>query len=306
MLILFLIFAYHLHSLYICTHLNNTLIMRNIFILLLVFVAMACSHDEPVAPVTAKLNMRDSAALIAVRDSLLTNVSFRYEWDFSKPEEMTGVKVKLDSVANEYRVTGLSFPSLNPVLTYQWQIDEKHWDDYWVYIPKSIGNLSELKVFYASGPILAPIPDEFFNCPLESLTIMGLLGPNGRFDDTSVPIDLIRLKPTIRRIVFVGCRFKNGLPEEILHELSDAPNLKNFCLNNCYLEGKVTPAYGLLWCEFDLTNNNFTEIDWELFENFTLNVPFLYCNKIDTKNIPPHIRQSQRWADFGDRLCGQR
>ena len=278
--------------------------MRNIIIMIIALLAISCTSDEPMRPMAPRLNSGDSIALVAIRDSLLSGVSSKYQWDYSKPEEMAGVWVKLDSATNQYRVIRLWFPSVGTT-------DLDNFNAYnpateGARIPKSIGNLTELFQFSIAGEIRGPIPSELFKCPLKYLTIEGLYGPNGKQDHMEVPLDLIRLKPTIVDIRFNKCNFKKGISREIFIELAEAPHIRQIYFMNCHLEGRVYLEYCLPKCSIYFDSNNFDEVDWIIFLNGNYQVPYLRDNKIDTSNVPESVLESPIWSGLSYRLSNQR
>lgn len=142
--------------------------MKNVFYLFsLLWLCVACSDKGealPAGPARPTMNVQDSLAIVAYYHSMkCAEWKGDFHWDLTDYETWGGVTAMLDTVKNEYRITGIEVPMAETYLPAGY------------CLPAELGKLSELRslIVWGDGRAEGGIPSELFNCPLEMMYIKG-------------------------------------------------------------------------------------------------------------------------------------
>lgn len=118
--------------------------MKNVFYLFsLLWLCVACSDKGealPAGPARPTMNVQDSLAIVAYYHSMkCAEWKGDFHWDLTDYETWGGVTAMLDTVKNEYRITGIEVPMAETYLPAGY------------CLPAELGKLSELRSLIVWG-----------------------------------------------------------------------------------------------------------------------------------------------------------
>lgn len=259
---------------------------KYIYLLMLLFLC-SCHSEAPVMPEPEKPAFcpEDTMVLMDIAEQAYGRPN--YFNDFVDVPKDNEIRWEMDSESGMLRITGLKLSYYNGRL------------------PSSIGNLTHLRKLYMDwGTHAGPLPKTLFDCPLDTLRVFGMTKDNDSGEALTVPELLVRLKPTVKYLAFLKCKFNGGIPPRVLETYSQPCELRYMNFYDCGLSGKVTMDYGELNCQFYLQFNRFDDIDWELFTVRGYNIPYLQGNLLPAP--PDDVKQSEGWRLYSqDRFLYQ-
>lgn len=250
-----------------------------LFILMTAFfglVVSSCGNDrEPFVADQPPVNPRDSVIVMELYSAFhiqeLGNPDL--VWVNRHPDLWKGVEFEYDETTGYRYVSQL----------YIWGRPD--------HIPSSIGELTHLKRLCLGNVPCQEllVPKEVFDCPLEMLYINESQGveEGSRFDRITLPAEIIKVKDTLKKV-----RIRMTELTELPSEFGQLTNLEECILNGNKLVGKVPDYFGDFNCDVNLSDNLFTEYNWDLILQGK-NVPLCQFNHISNP-IPEEVKINYR------------
>lgn len=265
---------------------NRIICFYSFLIILFCSTCLGGCDKENVSPSEPKLNEQDRQALIALRTALDADNNFWLnKWIVDDLSTYNALRLyyefnlELNSETNEYQVVRIR---LTPdAVTNKW------------YIPKEIGLLDHLEIlslYVRESEMIAPIPDELFDCPLRILALSGK-GITG-----TIPLSIIKLKKILEELYISNTEISGELPKE----LCTLEKLLVLDLHRNNLSGDIFFINEQL-TYFQLCENYFTSIDWRYILTPEWPCPFAYGNCF-TGEVPQEVLSTNKWKKWGDRL----
>lgn len=252
--------------------------MKNIFfILATTFLGMlvpACgSEAEPFIADQPPLNPQDSVIMMELYSAFHIQEIGDPDlvWVIRHPDFWKGVEFEYDET------TGYRYVSQ----VYLWGIPK--------YIPTSLGELTHLKGLSLGNVPYQEllVPKEIFNCPLEMLYINGCqpVEKRAQLERVTLPSEIVKVKNTLKKVMIRMTELT-----ELPSEFGQLTKLEECILTGNKLVGPVPDYFGDFNCEVNLSDNLFTEYNWNLILQGK-NVPFCKFNYISNP-IPEEVKSN--------------
>ena len=258
------------------------LFKKQIFVWLLSALTLmtACTDDD--RPMNAPtVDPVDSLVIADIYFHMYMSQWYNH-WKLTQPTTWRGVDLEYNEEKKWYQVVGIHLSKSSV------RIDGMR-------LPESLGNLKYLRVFdmnYVSG-LGGDLPASLFDCPLEELTLICTELTN------VLTSDIGKLKNTLRRLTICNYTSETEIPAE----LYSCDKLEYIRICNHRFGGKVPFEFSkfthLHEGQLDLSDNDFTEMDWRYFTEDVPAVPILQFNNFKGE-IPEEVLDSEKWEKYGD------